>query len=320
MRNRTWGSYVFDALPFAHYRIYEATKEADYLTYGLSAAGTILHPARTIYKHLHPWHFLSPVLHLCGFCLGPPRSAPAMPGSPCLYVCHWNNLEECLWRVIAGAGFCCWSAAVCMIVWVDKPPLATLAGRKHWSLTGAATNTVLGHRRRDLCDTSVCSGARGAVFLFFVLQYLDNCECIDFISPACCAFLVYVSPFKVLGGRKLTQWRLVLVLTFLSRLFSPSLSPGGTRCRARRKDRQEVTSVMSAKAKVCQEHTLMPEEIPETLLFLHIFLPSFYHFSYLPSICMKSPSLQITASLLIFHFHCTGLYKPGGELCVSLNC
>lgn len=31
------------------------------------------------------------------------------------------------------------------------------------------------------------------------------------------------------------------------------LLPGGTRWRLRRRDRQEITSVMSAKAKVCRE-------------------------------------------------------------------
>lgn len=67
---------------------------------GRGGGGTVLHTARTIYKQLHPWHFLSPGLHLCCvLCLGPPWSALSMPGSPCLYLCHWNDLEECLWQV-----------------------------------------------------------------------------------------------------------------------------------------------------------------------------------------------------------------------------
>lgn len=68
--------------------------------------------------------------------------------------------------------------------------------------------------------------------------------------------LVYVKLFKGSSGRrKVDRVTLVLVLTFLSF----SLAPGGTRWRVRRKDKREITSVMSEKAKVCQKDTSLPQ-------------------------------------------------------------
>lgn len=132
---------------------------------GRSAAGAILRTARTIYKHLHPWHFLSPVLHLCGFCLGPPWSALAMPGSPCLYLCHRNNPVECLWRVYLRRCLLlldCGCLHGCMNRQADT-------GHASWQQTlvfywGSNKNIVLVNWGRDICDTSVRSGARGNVF------------------------------------------------------------------------------------------------------------------------------------------------------------
>lgn len=130
-----------------------------------SADSSILHTARTIYKHLPPWHFLSPVLHLCGFCPGPPRSALAMPGSPCLYLCHRNNPEECLWQVYRR---CCLLLADwgCLHGCMNRQANTSHTGWQqtlvfYWS---SNKHAVLVHWGRDLCDMSARSGARGAVF------------------------------------------------------------------------------------------------------------------------------------------------------------
>lgn len=56
------------------------------------------------------------------FCAGPPWSALAMPGSPCLYLGHRNNPEECFWQV--------YRRMPPFVVWADKPTLATLAACK----------------------------------------------------------------------------------------------------------------------------------------------------------------------------------------------
>ncbi len=181
----------------------------------MTAASTLLHTARTIYKHLQPWHFLSPVLHLCGFfvrdlrevlslCLVPPACTSAIG------ITLKNAFDKC----IADAAFCCQTGAACMDVWPDKPTLATLSGSKHWSFTEAATNMPTSCIEDVIYVT--CWPIQGPTALFF-LQYLDNCECIDIISPACCVFsLCYLFS----RGGKLTEWSLVLGLTFLS----PSLS------------------------------------------------------------------------------------------------
>lgn len=57
----------------------------------------------------------------------------------------------------------------------------------------------------------------------------------------------------------MTQRSPVLLLTFVSVFL-----PGGTRWRLRGKDRQGITSVMSAKVQVCPEQMLGS---PESLLF-----------------------------------------------------
>lgn len=61
----------------------------------MPTASTILHTARSICKH----RLITCPASLRLFCPGPPRSAPAMPGSPCLYLCHRGDPEECLWQV-----------------------------------------------------------------------------------------------------------------------------------------------------------------------------------------------------------------------------
>lgn len=104
----------------------------------------------------------------------------------------------------------------------------------------------------------------------------------------------------ILGGGKLTEWSLVLVLTFL--FFS--FCAGGIICRVRRKDRQEIASVMSAKAKVCQDQTSWPKEDLLCSVFPCIYVLLFFsftsstlHFSLhapSPFHFIKSPSLQIT--------------------------
>lgn len=103
------------------------------------------------------------------------------------------------------------------------------------------------------------------------LQYLDNSVCAGITPPACCA-IVYVSLFKVEqweGG--MTQRSPVLLLTFIS-----VFSPGGTRWRLRGKDRQGITSVMSAKVQVCPEQMLGS---PESLLFFTSCVFIFFFFT-----------------------------------------
>lgn len=94
------------------------------------------------------------------------------------------TLKNAFDKYIADVAFCCWTEAVCMDVWTDKPTLATLAGSKHWSFTEAATNTSSSCIEDVIYVTRRL--AQGPTGLF--LQYLDNCECIDIILPACCAF------------------------------------------------------------------------------------------------------------------------------------
>lgn len=108
---------------------------------------------------------------------------------PYLCVCHRNNPEECLWRVSHRCGLLLprWACLHgCMNRQADT-------SRSCWQQTplffwSSNKNTVLVHWGRDLCDTR--SGAHGGCSF---LQYLDNCECKDIISPACCAFWLEIS-------------------------------------------------------------------------------------------------------------------------------
>lgn len=59
---------VHDALPAAHFHTWGATKEPDDLMW--RALRSQNNPARTLYKHLHPRPFLSPVPDLCVFLSG----------------------------------------------------------------------------------------------------------------------------------------------------------------------------------------------------------------------------------------------------------
>lgn len=142
---------------------------------------------------------------------------------------------------------------------------------------------------------SACSGAHRCVLGFF-LQYLDNCVCISYhphVVP-----LVYVTLVKGSSGRrkvdrvKPCSCRYIHLFLFLC--------PGGTRWRVRRKDRQGITSVMSAKAKVRQEQTSRPKESPEisspssSPAFLSSFLLSLLLLSILFSI---SPLSSVCLSL-----------------------
>lgn len=166
-----------------------------------SAASTILHTARTIYKHLHPWHFLSPVLHLCGFCLGPPWSALAMPGSPCLYLCHRNNPKECLWQVNCRY----WLLLLdwgCLHGCMNRQANTSHSNWQHTlvSYWSSNQNIVLMYWGRDLCDMSACSGAHGPVFFYSIWTIVNvYTPYRPHVVP-----LVYVILFKgVLGGGKL---------------------------------------------------------------------------------------------------------------------
>lgn len=127
-----------------------------------SAASATLHTARTIYKHLHPYHlscisvvFVQDLREVLSICLVPPACTSATG----------VTLKNAFDKYIADVAFCCWTEAVCMTVWTDKPTLATLAGSKHWSFTEAATNTP------SLCIEDViyvtCQLAQGPTGLFF---------------------------------------------------------------------------------------------------------------------------------------------------------
>lgn len=203
-----------------------------------STAGIILQTARTIYKHLYPWHILSPVLHLCVFCLGPPRSAVAMSGSSC---CHRNNPEECLWQVFHRR---------CLLL-LDCGCLHGCMNRQANTSHTSWQQTLVFYWRSNTHEGVIyVTGrlARGPVGLFFVfVQYLDKCECIDITLPACCAFSLCYSFER--EYREEEGWQSLFL--FLHSSFS--FSPGGTRWRICRKDRHEITSVISANTKVCQQ-------------------------------------------------------------------
>lgn len=159
---------IFDALTSAEFHIRGAHNRMRWPRVTPWLCGTP-QPAQSSTLHVRYinnfWHFLSAVLHLCGFCLGPPRSALAMPGSPCLYLCHRNNPEECLWQVYRR---CClllpdWGGLHgCM----NRQAITSHASWQqtlafYWSNNKHA---VLMHWGRDLCDMSASSGARGAAF------------------------------------------------------------------------------------------------------------------------------------------------------------
>lgn len=103
------------------------------------------------------------------FCLGPPWSALAMPGSPRLYLCHRSNPEECLWQVYRR---CClllpdWG---CLHGCMNRQ--ANTSHRSwqqtlvfHWS---SNKHAVRKHWGRDLCDMPARSGARGVVFFYSI--------------------------------------------------------------------------------------------------------------------------------------------------------
>lgn len=119
------------------------------------------------------------------FCVGPPWSALAMPGSPCLYLCHRNNPEECLWQVYHR----------CCLLLPDRGCLHGCMSRQantsnaSWQQTlffygSSNKQAVLMHWGRDLCDM-----LRGPPVCFFFFFFTVSGQlCMYIISPACCAF------------------------------------------------------------------------------------------------------------------------------------
>lgn len=145
---------------------------------------------------------------------------------------------------------------------------------------------------------SACSGAQQPFFPFTVSEQL--CKYRHHITHMLCVKFTLACSGGVLGGGALTERSVVLVFTFLF----VSFSPGGTRWRVRRKDRQEITSVMSAKAKVCPKRPHLPQLCSPSP-------PPSY------SLVMKSPSLQI-----LYHFSFLlyrHIYKPEDDVCICMN-
>lgn len=118
--------------------------------------------------------FVRDLREVLSLCLVPPACTSATG------ITLKNAFDKC----IADAAFCCRTEAVCMDVWTRQANTSHTRWQRtlvfHWS---SNKHAVLEHWGRDLCDMSACSGAR-----CFFLQYLDNCERIDIILPACCAF------------------------------------------------------------------------------------------------------------------------------------
>ncbi len=120
--------------------------------------------------------------------------------------------------------------------------------------------------------------------------------------------LVYVTLFKGSSGRRKVDRVKPCSCSYIP-LSSFSFSPGGTRWRVRRKDRQEVTSVMSAKAKVCQKRMLLPKEHPETFSS-----SAFSSSSYLSLLLL---SISVFLSLFIFAIHLHEILISANNLALS---
>lgn len=99
--------------------------------------------------------FVQDLREVLSLCLVPPACTSATG----------ITLKNAFDKYIADVAFCCWTEAVCMTVWTDKPTLATLAGSKHWSFTEAATNTPYSCIEDVIYVT--CRLAQGPTGLFF---------------------------------------------------------------------------------------------------------------------------------------------------------
>lgn len=100
---------------------------------------------------------------------------------------------------------------------------------------------------------------------------------------------VYVTLFKGGSGRRKADRVKACSWSYIPLSLSFSFFPGGTRWRVCWKDRLEITSVMSARAKVCQTQTSLPRNRSLSVLF-----PP-------PLFCHLYSLLSISLSLLICH-------------------
>ena len=171
----------------------------------------------------------------------------------------------------------------------------------------------------------VLRGPRGCFFGVFFSLYLDNCECIDIISPACCAFsLCY--PFQGEFWEE-GSWQSEALFLVLHSSLSLSLQVGPDGGFGGRIDRRLPPWCQRRPRFVrswrrCQDSTLKKCPLllpllpvsPSYPISLHLFLHPLRIHLYAIAVSAKQPSL------FICHSHCTGNYKPEDELCVGINC
>lgn len=147
----------------------------------------------------------------------------------------------------------------------------------------------------------VLRGPRGC-FCFFSLLYLDNCECIDIISPACCAFsLCY--PFQQEFWEE-GSWQSETLFLVLHSSLSLSLQVGPDGGFGGRIDRRlplwcQRRPRFVRNGRRCQDGTL---KNVLSFVFCCLFLPLILYHSISSSILFaftykRSPSLQTTQPL-----------------------